>query len=238
MDGAPPRRAGGPGARRCFLIAGAATVAFLLLAAATRAGLTAEVDARILGWFLARRAAWLDRAMLGITALGSALTLLVLAAALCSYMWLHRRRRDAGLLAAAVVGAILVNQALKLVFGVPRPGGLDLLPDPLSPAFPSGHAMQATAAYGMLAVLLTRARSSARAGAWKVPREGGSGGSRGARPSRALGTGAWTAAVLFILLISCSRLYLNVHHPSDVVAGILAGVAWLGVVLGVGRTRG
>jgi undecaprenyl-diphosphatase len=39
-------------------------------------------------------------------------------------------------------------------------------------------------------------------------------------------TGA--AAVILILLVCATRLYLGVHYPSDVVAGILVGLAWAG----------
>jgi undecaprenyl-diphosphatase len=45
------------------------------------------------------------------------------------------------------------------------------------------------------------------------------------RWSRVL-TGA--SAVVLILLICATRLYLGVHYPSDVIAGMLVGLAWAG----------
>ena len=42
----------------------------------------------------------------------------------------------------------------------------------------------------------------------------------------------WVPALLFSLLIAFSRLYLYVHYPSDVLAGVLLGIlsGWLGTV--------
>ena len=35
-----------------------------------------------------------------------------------------------------------------------------------------------------------------------------------------------TAALIVIALISFSRMYLGVHYPSDVIAGVVIGLAW------------
>ena len=41
----------------------------------------------------------------------------------------------------------------------------------------------------------------------------------------------WSLAVVIIILVAISRMYLGVHYPSDVIGGIVAGVAWLGFVI-------
>jgi undecaprenyl-diphosphatase len=79
------------------------------------------------------------------------------------------------------------------------------LTDTVSSSFPSGHAMSATVCYGTVAYLVIRLQKSH----W----------------SRVL-TGI--AAVIIIVGICTTRLYLGVHYPSDVIAGMIVGLAWAG----------
>ncbi|HEY0035168.1 MAG TPA: phosphatase PAP2 family protein, partial [Longimicrobium sp.] len=45
-------------------------------------------------------------------------------------------------------------------------------------------------------------------------------------PTRATRIATYAIAVLVILLVGASRLYLGVHYPSDVLAGFATGGAW------------
>jgi undecaprenyl-diphosphatase len=96
----------------------------------------------------------------------------------------------------------LFNQSMKLFFARPRPETAFLQVNGNS--FPSGHAMIGGAFWGLLVYLVwTNVRP-----VWLK----------------------WLISVLlgiWILLIGFSRVYLNVHYASDVLAGWAAGVFWL-----------
>ena len=77
-------------------------------------------------------------------------------------------------------------------------------------SFPSGHAAMALVLYGFAAYVLMRSLGNARA---KI--------------------NVFVLALVPILLIGFSRLYLGVHYVSDVWGGYLIGALWLivGIVL-------
>ena len=76
-----------------------------------------------------------------------------------------------------------------------------------APSFPSGHSLSAIMCYGLLAYLL-------------VPRIH-------SRPGKAL---VIVVAVLVILFIGYSRVFVGDHYPTDVLAGYALGIAWSGFV--------
>jgi undecaprenyl-diphosphatase len=121
------------------------------------------------------------------------------------FLWHTQHKHSARLLLAAVTGNIILNGVLKLVFHRARPTVFEWQTTAVSSSFPSGHAMSATVCYGTVAYLVIRLQKHH----W----------------SRVL-TGI--AAVVLILLICATRLYLGVHYPSDVIAGMLVGLAWAG----------
>jgi undecaprenyl-diphosphatase len=120
-------------------------------------------------------------------------------------LWRTEHKHSARLLLASTAGSILLNNVLKLWFDRPRPTVFAWETHAASSSFPSGHAMSATVVYGTVAYLLARLQKHV----W----------------ARAL---TLTAAVLMIALICATRLYLGVHYPSDVLGGIVVGLAWSG----------
>ena len=147
-----------------------------------------------------------------VTDLGAAgvLVPLVLAAGL-AWRWRRGSWRPLALLAGAAAGAWVVQVAVKQLVERPRPPAGLALSHATGFAFPSGHATDAAAVYGMLAVLLARSgRPAAR-------------------------VAAWAGAAALVALVGLSRLYLGVHWLSDVVAGAALGIAWLLAIFIAGR---
>jgi undecaprenyl-diphosphatase len=117
----------------------------------------------------------------------------------------RRRYEAAALMVACFAGGELLNTGLKVVFHRARPHfAHPLAPVPDSYSFPSGHASVSVAVYGALALILAGAvqRTSVRV---------------------VIATAASSLAVL----IGASRVVLDVHYLSDVLAGFSVGVAWL-----------
>ena len=187
------------------LIAVAGTLAFAELGEWVREGATQKYDVAVLQWMGRHHTNLLTQMATELTYLGTGSVVLTIVAVAALFLWHTEHKHSARLLLAAVAGNILLNGMLKLVFSRPRPDVFEWQTHAVSSSFPSGHAMSATVCYGTVAYLVLRLQKHH----W----------------SRVL-TG--TCAVILILLICATRLYLGVHYPSDVIAGILVGLAWAG----------
>ncbi|MEU9236398.1 phosphatase PAP2 family protein [Streptomyces subrutilus] len=124
-----------------------------------------------------------------------------LAAAACVLLWLRGRRESAVRVGVAVLVATAVQQGLKALVGRERPQWPDPVDRANFAAYPSGHAMTAAVVCGLLL--------------WLLPR----GAPRGAVAA------AWAAALVSVLGVGFTRIYLGVHWPSDVLGGWLLGAA-------------
>lgn len=100
-----------------------------------------------------------------------------------------------------------INNILKLVFARPRPMLIPLVTEK-SYSFPSGHAMASMTFYGYLIYMLWSSKLEKK---WKI-----------------IGS---TLLGLLIVTIGYSRIYLNVHYISDVLAGYMISIILLYVYI-------
>jgi undecaprenyl-diphosphatase len=190
------------------LVVGAgAAVIFGLIAGTVHGGATQTVDERTLQWFAARRSPVLDEIMYDLTTLGDGVVLIMIVLVASVFLWSTRHHWSVYILIVGMVGGKILNTVLKAAFDRNRPSVVEWLYDVTSPSFPSGHAMGAFITYGTVAYLVGRLS-----------------------PTRRLRHLTWIIATITILGIGISRMYLGVHYPSDVIAGFLAGLAWLAFV--------
>lgn len=188
-----------------LLVALTGTWAFTELATHVRAGATQAFDVAVLRWFAAHRTPLLQAPMLELTALGTDVVITIVVGVSALFLWLTRHRHSAALLCIAAVGGMLLNPLLKVGFDRPRPHVFTWGTLVSSYSFPSGHAMNSAIVYATIAYLAARLQRT-----------------RWARWLTGL------TATLLIVLICASRLYLGVHYPSDVLAGVIVGLAWAG----------
>ena len=122
-----------------------------------------------------------------------------------------RRLPSAVAIIVVAVAVYVWNDGLKAIYQRARPTELEGVLGVQSFSFPSGHAMAAGAVFGILALV-----------AWRELR----------------GPARWAAVAVCVglpLCVAFSRVYLGVHYPTDVLAGLLAGALWADVVALVWR---
>jgi len=145
----------------------------------------------------------LNRFVLDVSSFGSSTVIAVISMFAFIVLWNIRNRPGAIRLAIAAGGAEIWLEIIKRVVRRPRPTIVPHLADVSGFSFPSGHALIATATYATIAAIVcTMLRA------------------RGGRLAICL----LCAAV--IALVGISRVYLGVHYPSDVAAGMLLGFLW------------
>lgn len=166
-------------------------------------GRIVAADAGLTRWIESHDTEWGETLFTGVSLFGAPLLAGVIAIAAL----LYARRRDwlrAAVLPLAAISGAALNTLLKYVFHRGRPEYATEFIRHASWSFPSGHAMESMVGYGMLlAVMLHSLRD---------------------KPQRRLVIGG---VAFLIVLIGVSRVYLAVHFLTDVIAGWLAGAAWL-----------
>jgi undecaprenyl-diphosphatase len=138
-----------------------------------------------------------------LTALGGVLLRNLFALGAVAALLFLRLRREAMLLVLTIAGGWLVEFAIKLLVGRPRPVIVPHLTEAGGASFPSGHSFNAAVVY--LAVALAFATLSAR---------------------QSVRVTVIGAAIAVSLAVAWSRVWLGVHFPTDVAAGWLGGAGW------------
>lgn len=142
---------------------------------------------------------WLDWFMVQITSLGDKGWFII---TLGVVLFCIKKTRNIGIaiLVSVLIGLLIGNGTMKILFERQRPSWLDpsvalLIPNPTDFSFPSGHSM--VAFEGAVSIYLQNKR--------------------------------WGMLAIFVaVLIAFSRMYLFVHFPTDVLIGSLLGaaIAW------------
>jgi membrane-associated phospholipid phosphatase len=149
-----------------------------------------------------------------ITVLGNKEFLLPLGALITLALLLQRRRILATAWVVATGAGALLNMTLKSVFERTRPLHEHGLVREDGWSFPSGHASGSMLVYGLLAYILIRHTPRA----WHLP--------------------IAITAVTLIVFVGFSRVLLQVHYLSDVLAGYASAAAWGGLcIAGYESTR-
>lgn len=183
---------------------GLACAAFLSLAAAvSRPGGVVEFDSALadaLSMSLSDSLLWL---LSWFTTLGDRNFLTLIAVGMTVTLLWRRQWLLAGFCAAATGGGGALNRLLKHGFERVRPEHDHGFATAVGWSFPSGHASAAMAVYGAACYLAWRLAPPS----WRLP-------------------GVALAAAL-VMAIGLSRILLQVHFASDVVAGFAISFAWL-----------
>ena len=146
---------------------------------------------------------WVEELARDISALGSAVVVVMLSVFVTGFLLLRRYWGRAALVTVTVLGGYLLSGALKSNYARARPDVVPHLAEVSSASFPSGHSMASSLVYLTLGALLAQTMPRRREKIYVL-----------------------MAAATVTGLIGVSRVALGVHYPTDVLAGWSAGTAW------------
>jgi len=189
-------------------VATAVGLLFLWFASEVAEGETAAFDTGVREWIHSFGSPALTNFFIVATFLGSTVMVVMLGAVSVIAFLVIGDRGAAAVLALIVMGEGLLSTVIKDYYERARPEPYFGYSLPASYSFPSGHSFASFCLYFTLAWLISRRlRSNAAA------------------------VSLWTAAMLIVLLVGLSRIYLGVHYPTDVLAGYLAAALWSSLIL-------
>jgi undecaprenyl-diphosphatase len=183
-------------------------VVFVALALAYEHEPVATVDEEVSEWVGSDLPGWVEAIARPPSWLGGWIGVTIIGIVLGVVLVRERAWLDLGFLLATFAGAQLTVALLKDWVDRARPDAGSAVELPSSAAFPSGHAAAGAASLGAAAVLIAERLPSRRARTW-----------------------LWGVVVVGGIAVGLSRIALNVHFVTDVLAGWCFGIAWLAACL-------
>lgn len=198
--GAEDSRAGGAYAG-WLMIALVSLVAFVALTVAIASKVAFPLDQSLLALALT----WAgDSALWRLISESANIPLIVIGLGFVAWLFLTKRRREALLVLLMLAAVTAGSEGVKQLVGRVRPSGTgDGIPGVVY-SYPSGHELEVVSILGIVAVRIWR---SARL--------------------LLLRMGIAILVAIEALLVAIARLALNAHYPTDIVAGLLGGIAAL-----------
>ena len=198
-----------------ILVGGAIIVSLALLGAEVydnvvdSAGL-ANLDKPALALSESLRSPGLDAFVTGFTNIGGGIGMPILASILTAWLtFLSRNWRPLILVGGAAAVSIMATTFGKKLVGRTRPDHADAVPPyEDSPSFPSGHTLNTTVVISLVVYLICLQFQAT-----------------------VVRVSAITGGTLFIIAMGLSRVFLGHHWLTDVMAGWLLGLTWVGVVI-------
>jgi membrane-associated phospholipid phosphatase len=140
-----------------------------------------------------------------ITHLGDAVVLFAIGAVVFAVLAVKRLKLLAAAWVVTTLSGAVLNRLLKAIFERSRPLHDHGLTAVEGWSFPSGHASGSMLVYGLLAYVVVRSTPST----WHVP--------------------AALAGIAVVIFVGSSRVLLQVHYLSDVLAGYASAAAWIAI---------
>jgi undecaprenyl-diphosphatase len=175
----------------------------------------ANEDESLIRFFAHHRSTELTDASLVGSIMAGGVVLPIIAGVGALVALIGKHWRLAGFLLFALAVESGSYRATTLVVHRHRPEVHRLETLPVNASYPSGHTAASIAIYCGIALLLTSRIANRRAR-----------------------VAIWVVAALIPVFVAFSRMYRGMHHPLDVVGGVLVGIAALSAVVLVTRASG
>ena len=179
-----------------------------LAADVVHGGAFSEVDAEVAEWVVGSMPTWLEWLARPFTWLGGVVGMTIVVTAVSVFLLRRGLTREAVVLVVVTLGSQALVLSAKAGYERERPDVGSAIELPSSFSFPSGHATTGVAVFGLLGLYAAAFATTRRRRVVAVCAGFAVGG-----------------------LVAASRVVLNVHFLSDVLAGACLGLAWLSTCL-------